>query len=190
MTLTSIFSNYTLSFSLCIYTVALKQPLSRAHHHCGNMKYCTCPFLCVRPLPAWRRCMNNVKNGSNSKWRLETEPQCPIRHRRKMTLAACVTLDTTRVHGPGGVSFKSFSENLTRENKVTTRAAVEVQGSLCCYFFGTHCCNWQDFQRWAWGLLSPSPSLCDPLFPVLQQVQAGIRYWTHTSSSSTFTPSF
>lgn len=25
--------------------------------------------------------------------------------------------------------------NLTRENKVTTSAAVEVQGSLCCYFF-------------------------------------------------------
>lgn len=31
--------------------------------------------------------------------------------------------------------------NLTRENNVTTSAALEFQGSLCCYFF-PHCHLW------------------------------------------------
>lgn len=51
-----------------------------------------------------------------------------------MSRDTCVTLDTTQFISPEEFPLNHF-RNLTRENKVTTSAAVEVQGSLCCYFF-------------------------------------------------------
>lgn len=51
-----------------------------------------------------------------------------------MSRDACVTLDTTQFISPEEFPLNHF-RNLTRENKVTTSAAVAVQGSLCCYFF-------------------------------------------------------
>lgn len=43
-------------------------------------------------------------------------------------------LDTVRLRSPDEFPLNHF-RNLRKENKVTTSAAVELQGSLCCYSF-------------------------------------------------------
>lgn len=43
-------------------------------------------------------------------------------------------LDTVQLRSPDEFPLNHF-RNLRKENKVTTSAAVELQGSLCCYSF-------------------------------------------------------